>query len=201
MPKDINFEKAVQKIKNFYSNQKRLPSFSEIQELLGYQSKGGVSHLVSHLIRKNVLAKDRAGKLIPTPTLMSGIGAGFNLPLLGSIQAGWPSPAEEELVDILSLDEFLIAKPDASYLVKVTGDSMIGAGIMPNDLVIVERGRQPKAGDIVIAQVDGEWTMKFFEKQNGKVILKAANKKYPPIEPKQELVIGGVVVANVRKYR
>jgi len=194
MPQTINFEKSVQKIKSFYHSQRRLPSFSEIQNLLGYQSKGGVSHLVSHLIRMNVLAKDRAGKLIPTPALDGGIK------LLGTVQAGWPSPAEEELVDVLSLDEFLIAKPDASYLVKVTGDSMIDAGIMPNDLVIVERGRAAKHGDIVVAQVDGEWTMKYFEKQNGKVILKAANKKYPPIQPKQELVVAGVVIANVRKY-
>ena len=75
------------------------------------------------------------------------------------------------------------------------------AGIMPGDLVIVERGREAKQGDIVIAQVDGQWTMKYFEKLNGKVILKAANKKYPVIVPQRELVIGGVVVANVRKYK
>ena len=80
-------------------------------------------------------------------------------------------------------------------------DSMIEAGIRPGDLVIVERGRNPKSGDVIIAQVDGEWTLKTFEKQNGKVVLRAANKKYPPITPKWELSIGGVVVANIRKYR
>ncbi len=123
------------------------------------------------------------------------------LKLLGVIQAGFPSPAEEELMDTLSLDEFLIRKPESSYLIKVKGDSMVDAGLLPGDLVIAERGREPKNGDIVIAQVDGEWTMKYFEKEGGKVILRAANKKYASIEARTELVISAVVVANVRKYQ
>ena len=194
MPKRIDFDRVITKIKSFYGRRKRLPSFSELQHLLGYRSKGGVARLMNHLLRKGIVKQDRKGKLLPTPILEGGIR------LLGAVQAGFPSPAEEELLDTLSLDEFLIQKPESSYLVRVTGDSMIGAGICPGDLVIVERGREPKHGDVVIAQVDGEWTMKFFQKQGGKVILKAANKKYGPICPQEELVIGGVVVGNVRKY-
>lgn len=154
-----------------------------------------MSLLAAHLVKRGILKRDPSGRLLPTPVLEGGIK------LLGTVQAGFPSPAEEELVDTLSLDEFLIKNPQASYLVKVTGDSMIDAGIMPDDLVIVERGRQPRHGDIVIAQVDGEWTMKYYEKRGTKTLLRAANKKYLPIEPKAELVIGGVVVANVRKYK
>ena len=195
MPKQIDFKTVLSKLRVFYFKRKRLPSFAELQDLLGYRSKGGVSALVGHLVRRGILRRDKSGRLIPTAVLEP------HLKVLGNIQAGFPSPAEEELVDTLSLDEFLIQKPEASYLVKVTGDSMIEAGIRPGDLVIVERGREPKAGDIVIAQVDGQWTMKFFEKREGKVTLRAANKKYPPIAAKEELVIGGVVVANVRKYR
>jgi SOS regulatory protein LexA len=123
------------------------------------------------------------------------------LRLLGAVQAGFPSPAEEELMDTLSMDEYLIKHPSASYLLKVTGDSMIEEGIKEGDLVIVERGREPKQGDIVIAQVDGDWTMKFYEKNLTGVYLRAANKKYPLIRPHRELIIGGVVVANVRKYK
>lgn len=78
---------------------------------------------------------------------------------------------------------------------------MVDAGIMPGDLAIVERGRPARHGDIVIAQVDGEWTLKYYEKHGAKVLLRPANKKYSTIEPKVELVIGGVVVANVRKYK
>lgn len=165
-----------------------------MKTLFGYRSKGGVSVLIPHLVQRGIFRKDAGGRLSPGKLLEGKIR------LLGSVQAGFPSPAEEELTDTLSLDEFLIRKPAASYLVKVTGDSMTGAGIFPGDLVIVERGREAAHGDIVVAQVDGQWTMKFFEKHKGQVVLRAANPKYPLIRPQNELVIGGVVVANVRKY-
>jgi len=82
----------------------------------------------------------------------------------------------------------------------VTGDSMTGAGIMEKDLVIVERGRQPKNGDIILAEVDGNWTMKYFRKKGTKITLEAANPKYPPIIPQEELRIAGVVTGLARKY-
>ncbi len=100
----------------------------------------------------------------------------------------------------MSMDEYLITRPEASYLLQVSGDSMIGAGIVEGDLVIVEKGREPKSGDIVIAEVDGEWTMKYFWKQGKAVVLEAANPKYPRIRPKTELKLGGVVTAVIRKY-
>ncbi len=195
MPKQIDFPSMISKLRLFHFKRRRLPSYSELQTLLGYKSKGGVSVLISHLIKRRLLQKDSAGKLAPGAELIGG------LRLLGTVQAGFPSPAEEELLDTISLDEFLIKKPNATYIVKVSGDSMIEEGIKEGDLVLVERGRQPQSGDIVIAQVDGQWTMKYFEKKDGKVILRAANKKYPVIVPQRELVIGGVVVANVRKYK
>lgn len=195
MPKSLDFPSIITKLRKFNSECKRLPSFSEMQTVLGYQSKGGISALIPHLIRKRIVNQDASGRLIPGPLMQGG------LRFLGSVQAGFPSPAEEELIDTLSLDEFLVKNPTSSFLVKASGDSMIDAGIMPGDLVIVERGREPHVGDIVIAQVDGDWTMKYFNKKNGKVVLTAGNKKYPPIHAREELVIGGVVVANVRKYK
>jgi len=119
---------------------------------------------------------------------------------VGEIQAGFPSPAEEELRDLISLDEYLITRPESSFLLKVSGDSMAGAGIMPGDLVIVEKGREPQSGDIILAQVDGEWTMKYFSKRGGRILLEAANEKYPPIRPREELRVGGVITAVIRKY-
>ena len=77
---------------------------------------------------------------------------------------------------------------------------MIGAGIMEKDLVIVEMGRQPRDGDIILAEVDGNWTMKYFRKKGRTVTLEAANPGYPPIVPQTELRIAGVVTALVRKY-
>ncbi len=121
--------------------------------------------------------------------------------VLGLVEAGFPSPAEEEMRDTLSLDEFLVSNPEASFLLKVSGDSMTGAGILPGDLVIVDRGQTAKSGDIVIAEVDGEWTMKFLKKSGDTVYLVPANPKYKPIRPQRELRITGVVTAVVRKYR
>jgi len=118
----------------------------------------------------------------------------------GEVCAGFPSPAEEELRDNISFDEYLVAHPETSFLLSVTGDSMRGAGIMEKDLVIVERGRQPKNGDIVLAEVDGNWTMKYFRKKGKTVTLEAANPRYPPIVPQVELRIAGVITALVRKY-
>ena len=122
------------------------------------------------------------------------------LPVLGHVVAGFPTPAEEELRDLLSFDEYLITRPDSSFILKVSGDSMINAGILPGDLVIVEKGRNPKTGDIVIAEVDGEWTMKYFRKEGRSIVLEAANPGYAPIHPQRELRLGGVVTAVVRKY-
>jgi SOS regulatory protein LexA len=120
--------------------------------------------------------------------------------MVGEVMAGFPSPAEEELRDIISLDEYLINRPESSFLLKVSGDSMTGEGIMEGDLVIVEKGREPKNGDIVVAEVDGEWTMKYFRKEKKTVILESANPKYPAIRPKSELRLCGVVTAVIRKY-
>jgi repressor LexA len=127
--------------------------------------------------------------------------AAFPIKFLGAVDAGWPSPAEEELRDTLSLDDLLIQNREASFLLKVSGDSMSGAGILPGDMVIVDRGLTPKSGDIVIAEVDGAWTMKYLRKRGESVALIPANPKYRPIRPKRELKIAGVVTAVVRKYK
>jgi SOS regulatory protein LexA len=181
-------------IAGFYSANKRMPSYSETLKVLGLKSKNAAFKRVAVLIKGGVVEKDRAGKLVPRAILKPAR-------ILGTVAAGFPSPAEEELSDTISLDEYLIPNPQATYLLKVDGDSMIDAGIRPGDLVLIQKNLTPRPGDIVVAQVDGEWTLKYFTKEAGSVILKAANKKYPPIMPKQELVIAGVVIADVRKYR
>ena len=177
----------------FFRENRRMPSFAEMVDLLGVRSKSVVNFWIDKLIESEILSKDNKGHL--TFTRRS-----FAIPRLGSIQAGFPSPEEESLCDILSMDEYLVTKPESSFLLQVSGDSMIGEGIMEGDLVIVERDRQPQIGDVVIAEVDGDWTMKYFKKQNGKIYLEAANPKYPIIWPKTELQLGGVVTAVIRKY-
>jgi SOS regulatory protein LexA len=155
-----------------------------------------VRKFMMSLFQNNRPVKD----IIEIPSPYANPPSITTISILGSIQAGWPSPEEEALCDIMSMDEYLITNRDASFLLKVIGDSMIGEGIMEGDLVIIERGRKPVIGDVVIAEVDGEWTIKYFKKQNGQVFLEAANPKYSIIYPKMELRLGGVVVAVVRKY-
>jgi SOS regulatory protein LexA len=184
----------LDKIKTFYFKKKRMPSYSEMLIVFGLKSKNAVFKRVSALIKAGFLEKDNRGQLISKRPMAA-------VPLLGSIQAGFPSPAEEELQDVVSLDEYLISNPNATFLVKVKGDSMIDAGIHQDDLVLIQKNLQPKDGDIVIAQVDGEWTLKYFKQKANKAYLQAANQKYPFIIPRQELSIAGVVIANIRKYK
>ena len=187
-------QERVLAIARFHKGKGRMPSFSEIGELTGLRSKNAVAKLVQRLEGQGVVARDSKGRLIPK-SLSGGIR------LIGTVEAGFPSPAEEELRDTLSLDDLLIQNREASFLLKVSGDSMSGAGILPGDMVIVDRGQTAKSGDIVIAEVDGEWTMKYLRKRGAGVLLVSANPKYQPIKPKNELKIAGVVTAVVRKYR
>ena len=186
--------KTVQKIiAGFFRENRRMPSYAEMINLLGVKSKSVVNFWVNKLVEAGIIEKDGRGHLTFTKRP-------FAIPLVGSVQAGFPSPEEESLCDVLSMDEYLISRPDSSFLLQVSGDSMIGEGIKEGDLVIVEKGREPRNGDIVIAEVDGEWTMKYFRKQGKQIVLEAANPKYPIIKPKTELKVGGIVTAVIRKY-
>lgn len=145
------------------------------------------------LADQGLVRKDANGKWVPGKRLNT-------VKVLGEIQAGWPSPAEEELVDTISLDDYLIENQQATFLLRVSGLSMNGAGIMPGDLVLVERGRIPKPNDIVIARVDDEYTLKRYIKDGGRVVLVPENPEFQSIYPESELMIEGVVVGVVRKY-
>src|ERR1043166_5210646 len=124
-----------------------MPSYSELTAVVGYRSKNAAYKLVARLIDGGWLEKDAAGKIVP--------GRLFHaVPMLGTVQAGFPSPAEEELADTMTLDEWLITNKSATYLLKANGESMIEAGILSGDFLLVERGVEPRDGDIVIAQID-----------------------------------------------
>ena len=187
-------QSRVKAISIFYQDNGRMPSFSEIGELVGFRSKNAVSKFVSKLVQNGVVDKDKKGRLIPRSITSA-------TRVLGTVEAGFPSPAEEELADTMSLDDLLIQNPQATFLLRVSGDSMTEAGILPGDMVIVDKGQTPKNGDIVIAEVDGAWTMKYLKKRGAEVTLIPANPKYRPIRPKKELKIAGVVTAAVRKYK
>ena len=186
-------QKYQEKIYTFYRKNMRMPSFREISRITGLKSTNAVSKLIDRLAARGILKKDASGKLLPRQPWGS-------TKILGTVAAGFPSPAEEELVDTITIDEFLISNKEATYMLKVSGDSMIEAGIRPGDMVLVERNRTPKEGDIVIAEIDHEWTMKYLKRQKGEMVLEPANKRYKTIVPSAELNIAAVVIAVIRKY-
>lgn len=181
------------KIIDFYRAHKRMPGYSEIMALTGFKSKNAVFKLIEKLVDEGLVKKDAHGKLTPTEVL-------GEVPLLGLVEAGFPTSTDEELTDSLSIDDYLIEHKDSSYLLEVKGDSMIEEGIKEGDLVLVERKGEPKNGDIVIAEVDGGWTMKYFKKSGSKIWLEPANKKYKPIYPKYDFKVAAIVKGVIRKY-
>ena len=181
------------KITAFFRDQGRMPTYSEIAEIIGVRSKSVVHFWVAKLLAAGILQKDAKGFLFLRRNPRA-------LKLAGEVCAGFPSPAQEELRDIISFDEYLIRNPETSFLLSVTGDSMIEAGIREKDLVIVEKNKEPQNGDIILAEVDGNWTMKYFRRRGKMVTLEAANSKYSPIIPRTDLRIAGVITAVVRKY-
>lgn len=169
-----------------------MPTYEEMAVLLGYQSKGAVYKVVGRFIEEGLIGKDEKGKLFPKDL--------FAIPHLGTIKAGIPMPAFESRNDSIDVYRYLQNATGNVYFLTVSGDSMIEAFIADGDKVIVDKDREPMNGDIVAAVVDNEWTIKFFEKRNGKVALVPANKDFENIYPKESLFIGGVVISVIRKY-
>ncbi len=194
MPPALDINGKVDALRKFFRKMGRPPTFREAMALFEYKSIASVQFALKKLEKLGYLQKGPGGRIAFTNRISGDIR------LLGSVSAGFPSPAEEETVDLLNLTDFLVRRREATYILKVDGDSMIDALIGPGDLLIVERGRTPKNGDIVVAAVDGDWTVKYFEKNGRSVRLVPANKKYKPIEPNQSLEIGGIVRAVIRKY-
>jgi SOS regulatory protein LexA len=181
------------KIISFYKNHKRMPGYSEIMSLTGFKSKNAVYKLINKLVDMNILNKDAGGKI----TLVNTFD---QIPFLGLVEAGLPSEAEEDILDMINVDEYLIENKDNTYMLEVKGDSMIEEGIKEGDMVIAEKRNNAKDGQIVIAEIDGGFTMKYFKKDGNKVYLKPANKNYKNIYPTQSLNIVAVVTGVVRKY-
>jgi SOS regulatory protein LexA len=170
-----------------------MPGYSEIMSLTGFKSKNAVYKLIGKLVEEGLVVKDARGRLSPSKFL-------GEVPLLGLVEAGFPTATDDELTDTLSIDDYLIEHKESSYLLEVKGDSMIDEGIKEGDLVLVERKGEPKNGDIVIAEVDGGWTMKYFKRKGNKVWLEPANKKFKPIFPKYDFRVAAIVKGVIRKY-
>ena len=178
------------------------PSTREIQEHFGFASQTAAMNHLRALERRGVLRR-HAGKARAL-TLVAALRRDpiIDIPIHGSIAAGFAQLTEQSSEGVLSLDTRTVGvrRNARVFALKVRGDSMIGAQINDGDLVVLEI-RDPKNRDIVAALIDGETTLKRFVMSRGRAYLKAENPKFPDLIPVTELVIQGVMVALVRRVR
>ncbi|MDR0993021.1 MAG: transcriptional repressor LexA [Verrucomicrobiota bacterium] len=194
MPRDIQLTEKIRLLRQFWRLEHRAPTYAEMLDLFGYKSKNAVFGLLQKLEEAGYLSKDGHGRITFLPRLTGTVR------ILGSIAAGFPTQEEEQETEAITLDEYLVKNPDNTFMLTVRGDSMIDAGIMPGDIVLVEKGPKPNQNDIVVARVDEEWTLKYYVRDNAGVRLEPANPKYKFIRPIRSLEIGGIVRAVIRKY-
>ncbi|MBE7521528.1 MAG: LexA family transcriptional regulator [Burkholderiales bacterium] len=190
MSNDRSYLEALQ---DYYARHRALPSYASIGGLLGLKSKSSVAALVARLKLAGLLESTPDRRLAPTRRF-------FARPLAdATVRAGLPERIEDASSDALTIDDYLIERPSQTVLVRVKGDSMVDAGILDGDLVVVEKQASAKKGDIVVAIVDGQFTLKRLDVDRGQFFLKAENKAYAPIRPEGALEIFGVMVGLVRK--
>lgn len=190
MPTDGQY---LAKLQDYYTRHRVLPSYSAIGKLVGLNSKASVAGMVLRLKTEGFLESTPGKRLKPGRRF-------FERPFAESVRAGMPSPAADLGPDILTIDDYLVSHPSKTVLIKVKSDSMIDAGIYPDDIVVVQKRISANVGDIVVAIVDNEFTLKRLDRERGRVVLKPENKVYPVIRPKGALEIFGVVVGQFRKY-
>ena len=189
-----NDNEYLSKLQDYYAVHGVVPPYSTLMQVVGFRSKSPVAALVNRL--------KVAGYLESTPDKRLRPGKRFfERPIYESVQAGFPSPAADTQHDALTIDEFLVEHPSQTVLVTVKGDSMNGAGIHGGDIVVVEKRATAKVGDIVIAIVENEFTLKYLDKEKDRFVLRPANLAYPVIRPQGDLEIFGVVVGQFRKYK
>lgn len=190
MSKDQEY---LAKLRDYYAQHRILPAVSGVAALVGMKSKGATAVMIGRLREAGYLdyAPDR--RLQPGPRF-------FEREVLDTIQAGLPQPANDTEIEGLNVDSYLIDNPSRTILLTVRGDSMIDAGLMPGDTVIVKKGAPAKVGDIVVAIVDNEFTVKYLAEDRQGFYLKPGNKAYGPIRAKDHLEVFGLVVGSFRKY-
>lgn len=181
-------------LQDYYARHQVLPSYSGIGELVGMTSKASVAGLVLRLKSEGFLESAPGQRLRPGARF-------FERTFAEGVPAGLPSPAADTSPDNVTIDKYLVRNPSNTVLIRVRGDSMMDAGIHSDDIVVVEKRSNAKVGEIVVAIVDNEFTLKRLGQEKGRYILKPENKAYPVIRPQGALEIFGVVVGQFRTYK
>ena len=186
-------EQHLASLRTYWKANNAFPSMSKLCGVVGLASPSGVFELVGRLTDAGYLQRVE-GRIAPTKKF-------FSRPVLGPVRAGSPQPEAQDAYELLTIDDYLVDDPNRTVLCRVRGDSMNGAGLLDGDLVVLQKNTPTSPGDIVVAVVDGEVTVKYLRSSRGKYWLEAANPDYPPIKPAGSLEILGVVVGSLRRYR
>ena len=191
-PKDGEY---LAKLQDYYADWKNIPSYAKLCEVFGIASKSWVKAVLTRLNTAGFIERTPDGAWIPTRQF-------FARPLAeSSVQAGMPAAVTETQGEYFVIDEMLIDTPSETTLIPVRGDSMIEAGIHDGDIAVVQKRNLANVGDIVVAIVDNEFTLKTLDKERGKYILRPANPAFPIIRPQGTLEIFGLLIGLIRKYR
>jgi repressor LexA len=191
MSKDYEY---LGELQDYYATHRVMPSYQAIADLLGFKSKNAVAALVARLKLLGFIESAPDKRLKPGRRFFERVLAE------STVQAGLPTAALSDNSDSLSIDQYLIENPSQTILIPVKGDSMMNAGIIEGDTVIVEKKHLANIGDIVVAIVDGEFTLKTLGRENGQFVLYPANPAFETIRPQSQFEIFGVVVGQFRKY-
>ena len=179
-------------LQDYFVSNGVIPSLTELGKLWGISGRAWTHRVVARLKEEGFLEESAGKRLRPGQRF-------FERAIADTVRAGLPQAANDVGRDHFAIDRFLIDKPSETELFQVRGDSMIEAGIHQGDFVVIEKVRSAMPGDIVLAFVDGEFTLKTLARDKKGFYLEAANAAYQPIRPATDLEIHGVMVGLFRK--
>ncbi|MFA5793100.1 MAG: transcriptional repressor LexA [Candidatus Gracilibacteria bacterium] len=195
---------VLQFIEDYQMKMGKSPTLREMREHFGVSSDNSILKHLKALEEKGFLNKDDTPRGIGLlDSVKERLENGSNvsrIPLLGTIPAGGPTLNEEHVLDYFEIGNDLLKRPQGSFALRVSGLSMINAGILEGDFVIANSEIKAKDGDIVVALVDGLNTVKRYKAEKGSVWLEAENPDYKNINPLEYLEVQGVVTAVIRMY-
>ena len=194
MPRTADDAAYLAKLQDYYARWRSLPAYGPLRAVLGLRSRVGVAQVLDRLREAGFLERHPHHRWVPTARFFARPLADAPVPAGGPV--GIPDGGEAG-----SIDAWLVRRPSRTVLIPVTGDSMIEAGIQPGDRVVVERDVPARPGDLVIAVIDHEFTLKTLAVEDGEAVLKPANPAYPVLRPGDRLQVFGVVVGLIRSYR
>lgn len=190
-------------LKNFKIKEGIAPTYREISGHFGFKSTKAALDHVRALEKKGFVRRHgNRSRSIEIVALESDPKSNVvSIPILGEVPAGTPEKIEENRTDAIAIDKMIInnCKEHQLFALKVTGESMIGRNICDGDWVIIDANVPPKEGEVVVALIDGDTTLKTLSKEKGRYFLKSENPNCPDWIPMEEMTVQGVVKALIRR--